>query len=54
MELRVTGSQDFKIVKKTGWIHISMWSLKAVDFFDLDRLFVKGEVTECSPTLTLK
>ena len=28
--------------------------LKAADFFDLDRLFVKGKMPECSPTLTLK
>ena len=28
-----------------------MESLTVVDFFDLDHLFVKGEIPECSPTL---
>ena len=47
-------ASTFKSPKETGWLHISMWSLMAVHFFDLHRLFVKGEIPECSPTLTLK
>ena len=35
-------------------MHISMWSLNAVDFFDFGRLFVKGEIPECSPTSNFK
>ena len=31
-----------------------MWLLTAVDFFDSDRLFLKGEMPECSATLTFK
>ena len=55
MELReLLGASSLKSSKKTGWLQISMWSVTAVDFFDLDRLFVKGEIPECSPTLTLK
>ena len=33
--------------KETGWSQVNIWSLTAVDFFDLGRLFVKGEITEC-------
>ena len=47
-------ASTLKSSKETGWSHISIWSLTAVDLFDLDRLFVKGEIPECSPTLTLK
>ena len=43
-----------KSSKEAGWSQINIWSLTAVEFFDLDRLFVKGEIPECSPTLTLK
>ena len=43
-----------KSSKEAGWSQISIWLLAAVDFFDLDRLFVKGEISECSLTLTLK
>ena len=42
-----------KSSKETGWLHISIWSLAAVDFFYLDRFFVKADIPECSPTLTL-
>ena len=54
MELRVTRSKHFKVVKRNWLVTNQLWSLTAVDFFDLDRLFVKGEIPECSPTLTLK
>ena len=47
-------SSTLKSSKETGWSQINIWSLMAVDFLDLDRLFVKGEIPECSPTLTLK
>ena len=43
-----------KLSKETGWPQINIWSLTAVNFFDLDRLFVKGEIPEYSSTLTLK
>ena len=43
-----------KSSKETGWSHISIWSLTNADFFELNRLFVKGETPECSLTLTLK
>ena len=45
-----TVSQSFSKNKQRGW----GLELKAADFFDLDRLFVKGEMLERSPTLTLK
>ena len=58
MKIRITRNKHFKIVKKNptkpGWLHISIWSLTAVDFFDLDRLFVKDEIPEYSPPLILK
>ena len=54
MEFRVTRSKHFKVVKETGWSQINIWSLTAVDFLDLDRLFVKGEIPEYSPTLNFK
>ena len=47
-------ASTLKSSKETGWSQINIWSLTAVDFLDLDRLFVKGEILECSPTLTLK
>ena len=47
-------ASTLKLSKETGWFHISMWTLTAVDFFYLDRLFVKVEIPERSPTLTLK
>ena len=53
MELILEAS-NLKSSKEADWLHISMWSLTAVDFFDLDHLFVKGEIPEYSPTLTLK
>ena len=46
-------ASTLKSSKETGWSQINILSLTAVDFFDLDRLFVKGEIPECSPTLTL-
>ena len=65
---RVTGGKHFKVVKRnwlvtnehmffskeTCWSQMGTWSLTAVDSFYLDRLFVKGEISHCSPTLTLK
>ena len=52
---RVTRSKDFKIVnKKTNWSHISIRSLAALGFFDLARLFVKGEILDRLPFLTWK
>ena len=54
MELRVTEARTLKLSKETTWSHISMWSLTAVDFFDLNGLFVKIETTECSLTLNSK
>ena len=50
MEFRVTRSKHFKVVKRNWLVTNQLWFLTAVDFFDLDRLFVKGEI----PTLTLK
>ena len=47
-------ASTLKSSKETGWLQISIWLLTAVDFFDLDRLLVKGQIPECSPTLTLK
>ena len=47
-------ASTLKSSKEAGWSQINIWSLTAVEFFDLDRLFVKGEIPECSPTLTLK
>ena len=47
-------ASTLKASKEAGWSQINIWSLTAVEFFDLDRLFVKGEIPECSPTLTLK
>ena len=47
-------ARTLKSSKETGWSQISIWSLTTVDFFDLDRFFVKDEISECSPTLTLK
>ena len=47
-------ASTLKSSKETGWLQINRWSLTTVDFFDLDHLFVKGEIPECSPTLTLK
>ena len=44
-------ASTLKSSKETGWSHISIWSTTDVDFLDL---FVKGEIPECSPTLTLK
>ena len=46
-------ASSLKLSKETGWSQINIWSLTAVDFLDLNRLFVKGEIPECSPTLTL-
>ena len=31
-----------------------IWPLTAVDFLDFECLFVKGEIPECLPALTLK
>ena len=50
MELRVTRSKHFKVDKR-NWL---VTNQTVVDFFDLDSLFVKVEIPECSPTLTLK
>ena len=47
-------ASTLKSSKETNWSQINIWSLTAVDLFDLDRLFIKGEIPECSPTLTLK
>ena len=47
-------ASTLKSSKETGSSPINIWSLTAVYFFDLDRLFVKGEIPEFSPTLTLK
>ena len=47
-------ASTLKLPKEAGWSHISIWSLTPIDFLDLDRLFTKGEIPECSPTLTLK
>ena len=55
MELsKLLEASTLKSLKETGWSHISIWSLTAVDFFDLNRLCVKSEIPECSLTLTLK
>ena len=46
-------ASTLKSSKETGWSQwsqISIWSLTTIDFFDLDRLFVKGKIPECSPT----
>ena len=40
-------ANTLKLSKKTGWSQINIWSLTAVDFLDLDCLFVKGEIPEC-------
>ena len=51
MELKLLEASFFKLSKETGWSQISIWSLAAVHFliffFDLDCLFVKGEIPEC-------
>ena len=47
-------ASTLKSSKETDWLQISIWSLTDVYFFDLDRLFVKGKIPECSPNLTLK
>ena len=54
MNSELLEASTLKSSKETGWSQINIWSLTAVGFFYLDRLFVKGEITECSPTLTLK
>ena len=54
MELRFTKTSTLKSSKETVWSQINIWSLTAVDFFDLDCLIIKGEIPERSPTLTLK
>ena len=55
MKLRITRSKHFKIVKNNLVGCTSAYGLlMAVDFFDLDRLFVKDEIPEYSPPLTLK
>ena len=34
-----------KLPKESSWLYIRIWSLTAVDFFDLDGLFVKAEIS---------
>ena len=45
-------ARDLKSSKESNWYHIG--SLTSVEFFDLDSLFIKGEIPECSPDLNLK
>ena len=46
-------ASNLKLSKGTGWSQIGIWPLMAVDFFDWGHLFVKGQISECLPTLTL-
>ena len=47
-------ASTLKSSKETSSSHISIWPLKALDFFYLDRLFVKGKMPEWGATQTLK
>ena len=42
------------LTKETMWSFMRMWSLTAVDFIDLDSLFIKGGILDCSSTFTSK
>ena len=55
LEIWVTaGCQNFKIINGYNMITKNIWSFTAVDVLDFDFSPVKGETSECSPTLTLQ
>ena len=53
MELRVTESKNFEIVKRSYVITHEYMVFKSCWLFDLDRVSFKGEIPKCSQTLAI-